>query len=64
MMVFIISTSTFSRFTYEPESGVMTLTNNVSTLLPEEATSWAGDALKSKLTYRWDGKKMVKVNDK
>ncbi len=53
-----------ARFTYEPESGVMTLTNNVSTLLPEEATSWAGDALKSKLTYRWDGKKMVKVNDK
>lgn len=53
-----------ARFTYEPASGIMTLTNNVSTLLPEEATSWAGDALKSKLVYRWDGKKMVRVNDK
>ncbi|MDE6528408.1 MAG: DUF3256 family protein [Muribaculaceae bacterium] len=52
-----------ARFTYEPESGILTLTNNVSNLLPEEATSWAGDALKTKLVYRWDGKKMVKLNN-
>lgn len=52
-----------ARFTYEPESGTLTLTNNVANILPEEATSWAGDALKSKIVYRWDGKKMVKLND-
>lgn len=51
-----------ARFTYEPSSGILTLTNNVGNLLPEEATSWAGDALKDKIVYRWDGKKMVKVD--
>lgn len=52
-----------ARCSYEPETGILTITNNVAGMLPEDATSWAGDALRSKLTYRWDGKKMVKVND-
>lgn len=53
-----------ARFTYEPASQTLTVTNNVAGILPEEATSWAGDALHSKLVYRWNGKKMVKVADR
>lgn len=52
-----------ARCSYEPETGILIITNNVAGMLPEEATSWAGDALRDKLTYRWNGKKMVKVND-
>ena len=52
-----------ARCSYEPGSGILTVTNNVGGLLPEEAAEWAGDALRAKIVYRWDGKKMVKVND-
>ena len=52
-----------ARCSYEPDTGILTITNNVAGMLPEEATSWAGDALRDKLTYRWDGKKMVKMKD-
>jgi len=50
-------------FTYDPSNGTLTLTNNIGGFLPEEATSWAGPMLRSKIVYRWDGKKMVKVKE-
>lgn len=52
-----------ARFTYEPDTQTLTLTNNVAGLLPEEAKSWAGDALRKQLVYRWNGKKMVPVKN-
>lgn len=52
-----------SRFSYAPETGTMTLTNNLGGFLPEEDTVWAGGLLRSKLVYKWNGKKMVKVKE-
>lgn len=52
-----------ARFSYAPETGTMTLTNNLGGFLPEEDTAWAGGLLRSKLIYKWNGKKMVKVKE-
>ena len=52
-----------ARFSYAPETGTMTLTNNLGGFLPEEDTAWAGGLLRSKLVYKWNGKKMVKVKE-
>ena len=52
-----------ARLTYEPGTGILTVTNTVGGILPEEATSWAGNMLRDKLIYRWDGKKMIKLKD-
>ncbi len=52
-----------ARCVYEPSTGTLTLINNVGGFLPEEDAQWAGPLLRSSITYRWKGKKMVKVND-
>ena len=52
-----------ARFSYAPETGTMALTNNLGGFLPEEDTAWAGGLLRSKLVYKWNGKKMVKVKE-
>jgi len=46
-----------ARFTYEPATGTLTLTNNVAEILTRETPSWVSDALQKKLTYHWNGKK-------
>lgn len=50
-----------ARCTYVPETGTLTLTNNLGSYLPEEALGLAEGALRQSISYKWDGKKMVRI---
>lgn len=50
-----------ARCTYVPETNTLTLTNNLGSYLPEEALGLAEGALRQSISFRWDGKKMVRV---
>ena len=49
-----------ARISYVPETGILTLSNNAYEFLTQENDSLS-DSLHQRLTYKWDGKKMVKV---
>lgn len=49
-----------ARISYVPETGILTLSNNAYEFLTQENDSLSG-SLHQRLTYKWDGKKMVKV---
>lgn len=50
-----------AKISYEPAMATLTLVNNLGAYLPEETSTLAGNALKSELSYRWDGHKMVRI---
>ncbi|MDE7119201.1 MAG: DUF3256 family protein, partial [Muribaculaceae bacterium] len=50
-----------AKISYEPATATLTLVNNLGAYLPEETSALAGNALKSELSYRWDGHKMVRI---
>lgn len=50
-----------ARISFKPESGELVLENRLGDYLPEEAKKIALGALSGKLTYKWNGSRMVKV---
>lgn len=50
-----------ARCTYVPETNTLTLINNLGAYLPEESLGLAEGSLSQKLSYRWDGKRMVRI---
>lgn len=50
-----------ARCSYVPETNTLTLTNNLGSYLPEEALGLAEGSLRQSISYRWDGKRFVKV---
>lgn len=52
---------TLARCVYEPGTGLLTIENKLGDFLPEEQTAWAKGMLHTHLVYRWNGKKMERV---
>lgn len=52
-----------ARCSYDPQNATFTLSNNLGEFLPEEDAKWVMPLMRKQLTYKWNGKKMVKQTD-
>ena len=52
-----------AKFTYAPETSTFTLTNNLGDFLPENDAKWVSPLMHKQLSYKWNGKKMVRQTD-
>ena len=52
-----------AKFTYAPETSTFTLTNNLGGFLPENDAKWVSPLMHKQLSYKWNGKKMVRQTD-